>query len=219
MNTRLQVEHPITELVTGIDLVKLQLRIACGEPLPFSQAQLNQRGHAIECRIYAEDPANGFLPATGPVLRLAEPVGPGVRVDSGIATGSEITPYYDPLLAKLIVLAEDRQNARQKMGWALEQYILLGLTTNIPFLQAVIHHEAFQRGETTTDFIEQYFTGWQPPLSAPPDEVFIAAALAELLEETSSQPGQPGEGAGEGDPYSPWGQLRGFRVGGDTTTN
>jgi len=219
MNTRLQVEHPITELVTGIDLVKLQLRVARGDPLPFSQVQLSQRGHAIECRIYAEDPANGFLPATGPVLRLAEPVGPGIRVDSGIAAGSEITPYYDPLLAKLIVLAEDRQNALQKMNWALAHYILLGVTTNIPFLQAVINHETFQRGETTTNFVDQHFAGWQPPLSSPPDEVFIAAALAELLEETPDGPGQPDGGVGGGDPYSPWGQLKGFRVGGETTTN
>ncbi|MEM1885480.1 MAG: hypothetical protein QXZ24_07730 [Candidatus Jordarchaeales archaeon] len=126
MNTRLQVEHPITELVTGVDLVKLQIRIAAGEPLPFTQADLAQRGHAIECRIYAEDPQNNFLPSVGKVLTAVEPVGPGVRVDAGVAAGDEVTLHYDPMIAKLIVLGENRQDAIGKMQWALRHYVILG---------------------------------------------------------------------------------------------
>ncbi|HXV42009.1 MAG TPA: biotin carboxylase N-terminal domain-containing protein, partial [Anaerolineae bacterium] len=209
MNTRLQVEHPITELVTGLDLVKWQLRIAAGEALPFSQANLSQRGHAIECRIYAEDPANHFLPVTGKVLRLVEPAGPGLRVDSGLASGDEVTPYYDPLLAKLIVLAENRPEASRKMAVALSQYVILGLTTNVPFLRDLITHEAFQRGETPTDFVEQHFMGWQPAPSSL-DLALIAAALAEMEHEETK--GRRGEEE-VGDPYNPWQRLSHFRIG------
>ncbi|MEW5957579.1 MAG: biotin carboxylase N-terminal domain-containing protein [Chloroflexota bacterium] len=219
MNTRLQVEHPITELTTGVDLVKLQLRVAASEPLPFRQEDLSRRGHAIECRIYAEDAAHSFLPATGRVLRAVEPVGPGVRLDAGIAAGNEMTSHYDPMLAKLIVLGEDRPDARRKMSWALQQYIILGVTTNIPFLRDVIRHDVFRRGETTTDFVEKYFSNWQPASPSPPDPALVAAALAELYEREQSQreasPG--GQEAGldgtRGDPYSPWRRLAGFRVG------
>ena len=236
MNTRLQVEHPVTEWVTGLDLVKWQLRLAAGERLPFSQADLSQRGHAIECRIYAEDPANDFLPDVGPVLQLIEPTGPGVRVDTGIKTGAEVTVHYDPMLAKLIVFGESRDDARQKMRWALQQYIILGVTTNIPFLREIMAHRAFHQGLTTTNFIEQHFDGWQPEGGAP-DMALIAAALAELLEETDHA-GERGSvasltsvasptsvasgkvetpaltGAGGGDTFSPWDQLRRFRMGG-----
>ncbi len=214
MNTRLQVEHPVTELVTGIDLVKLQLRVAAGQPLPFSQNDLWQRGHAIECRLYAEDPANNFLPDTGPLLRLVEPAGPGIRVDSGVAEGDDITLHYDPLLAKLIVLGESRADAIQKMGQALRRYVVLGVATNLLFLQQVIGHPAFGRGETTTHFIEQHFAGWQPDVESPPDLVFAAAALAEMLEAKQGAEGRESKGAGDGDSYSPWEQLRGFRIGG-----
>jgi acetyl/propionyl-CoA carboxylase alpha subunit len=210
MNTRLQVEHPVTELVTGLDLVKWQLRIAAGEALPFSQADLSQRGHAIECRIYAEDPANHFLPVTGKVLRLVEPTGPGVRVDGGLASGDEVTPYYDPLLAKLIVLAENRPEASRKMAVALSQYVILGLTTNLPFLRDLITHEAFQRGETPTDFVEQHFMNWQPAPSSP-DLALMAAALAEMVHEETK--GRRGEEQA-GDLYNPWRQLSHFRIGG-----
>ncbi len=135
MNTRLQVEHPITEVVTGVDLVKLQLRVAAGEPLPFKQNDLSQRGHAIECRVYAEDPANGFLPSIGRVFTSVEPVGPGVRVDAGVTSGDEVTLHYDPMIAKLIVSGETRDDAIAKMLWALHHYVILGeVTTNIPFL-------------------------------------------------------------------------------------
>lgn len=213
VNTRLQVEHPITELVAGLDLVKWQLRIAAGESLPFSQSDLSQRGHALECRIYAEDPANNFLPATGSVLHLVEPAGPGVRVDSGLARGDEVTPHYDPLLAKLIVLDESRPEAIRKMAAALRQYVLLGVTTNLPFLRDLLAHEAFQRGETTTDLIEQYFGSWQPGQDSPPDLVFIAAALAAMWEERKAAGGQRGSGARAKDVHNPWQQLSNFRIG------
>jgi acetyl-CoA carboxylase biotin carboxylase subunit len=213
MNTRLQVEHPITELVTGVDLVKLQLRVAAGEPLPFTQAELSQRGHAVECRIYAEDPANGFLPAIGKVLLAVEPVGPGVRVDAGVTTGDEVTLHYDPMIAKLIVLGENRQDAIGKMQWALRHYVVLGdVITNIPFLRDVLAHPRFVAGDTTTDFVDREFGGWQPPAGDPPDLALAAAALAEMLGEPAAVPG--GASAADGDPFSPWNDRAAFRLGG-----
>jgi acetyl-CoA carboxylase biotin carboxylase subunit len=214
MNTRLQVEHPITEQVTGVDLVKLQIQVAAGQPIPFTQEQVGQRRHAIECRIYAEDPANGFLPSVGKVLRAVEPVGPGVRVDAGVTTGDEVTVHYDPMIAKLIVLGEDRADALRKMDWALSHYVLLGLTTNIPFLRDVVTHEVFRRGEAATDFVERYFADWRPPAADPPDLVLVAAALSELLEGAAvgATPVAVG-GKVQGDPYSPWQHLTGYRAG------
>lgn len=212
MNTRLQVEHPITEVVTGIDLVKLQLRVAAGEPLPYTQSQITQRGHAIECRVYAEDPAAGFLPSTGRIWQAVEPVGPGVRVDAGVTTGDTITLHYDPMIAKLIVQGEDRADAIGRMEWALRHYVLLGeVTTNIPFLRAVLAHPTFAAGEQTTAFVEEEFAGWQPPAGPPPDSALIAAALAELLAPIAGAPA--GQAPPEGDPYTPWQQPTGFRLG------
>ena len=214
MNTRLQVEHPITEQVTGVDLVKLQLKIAAGEAIPFRQQYLAQRRHAIECRIYAEDPANDFLPSIGKVLRAVEPVGPGVRVDAGVTTGDEITIHYDPMIAKLIALGEDRADAVRKMDWALQHYVILGLTTNIPFLRAVVTSDAFRRGDVTTDFVDKHFGGWQPFTEDPPDMVLVAAALAELLEdEAVGTNSVTADVAGQGDPFAPWRQSSGFRMG------
>jgi acetyl-CoA carboxylase biotin carboxylase subunit len=213
MNTRLQVEHPVTEMITGVDLVKLQLRVAAGKPLSFRQADLSQRGHAIECRIYAEDPANNFLPDIGCVLCAVEPQGPGIRIDSGVTSGNEITLHYDPMIAKLVVQGESRSDARQKMSWALKQYIILGVTTNIPFLQDIMNHEGFRRGETTTDFVEQYFAGWQPGQVAPPDLALAAAAISELFEE-KARTGSDKIPVGQiGDPYSPWQHTNRFRIG------
>ena len=213
MNTRLQVEHPITELVTGIDLVKLQLRVAAGEPLPFTQADLSQRGHAVECRIYAEDPANGFLPAIGKVLLAVEPTGPGVRVDAGVTTGDEVTLHYDPMIAKLIVLGENRADAVGKMQWALRHYVILGdVITNIPFLADVLAHPRFVAGDTTTDFVDNDFANWQPPTGDPPDLALAAAALAEVFGEPATA-GAAGAMPGDGDPYSPWNGARAFRMG------
>ncbi|MBE7549968.1 MAG: acetyl-CoA carboxylase biotin carboxylase subunit [Anaerolineales bacterium] len=212
MNTRLQVEHPITELVTGLDLVKWQLRVAAGEALPFEQASLSQRGHALECRIYAEDAAHNFLPATGQVLYLVEPVGPGIRVDSGLVPGDDVTPHYDPLLAKLIVLGEHRQENIRKMMAALRQYVILGVTSNISFLRDLLAHDAFQRGDLNTDLVEQYFNNWQPKRASSPDLALIVAALAELREEPRAREQRSAVMAGD-DPYNPWRQLSNFRVG------
>ena len=213
MNTRLQVEHPITELVTGVDLVKTQIRVAAGEPLPFRQADLSQRGHAIECRIYAEDPANHFLPVTGKVLRTELPIAPGVRVDTGITSGDEVTRHYDPLIAKLSVLDANRQDAIAKMAWALRHCVILGeVTTNVLFLRSLLSHPSFQQGETTTDFVEQAFANWQPDQVAPPDMILIAAALTEYMDKARPMPTVV-NGQQQDDPYNPWRSQIGFRVG------
>jgi acetyl-CoA carboxylase biotin carboxylase subunit len=210
MNTRLQVEHPITELVVGLDLVQWQIRIAAGETLPFTQADLTQRGHAIECRLYAEDPSEGFLPGAGQLLALVEPRGPGIRLDSGVTTGSQVSHFYDPLLAKLIVHAEDRPAAIHRMQSALRQLVLQGLTTNVDFLQAVLAHPDFQAGSVTTRWVESVFDAWRPA-AEPPVEALIAAALAENLQ-SQSHPSDPSVSTSP-DPYSPWKNPNGFRMG------
>ena len=212
MNTRLQVEHAITEQVNGVDLVHRQLRIAGGEPLSFTQAQLTQRGHAIECRLYAENPANGFLPATGRVRVLREPHGPGCRIDSGLALHQEITPYYDPILAKLITHGATREEARLRMRALLRDYVVLGLTTNREFLLDVIESEAFAAGDTDTAFIERHFAGWQP--AAVPSEVLALAALGDLLQrENGGTPSADGFADIGQSVSNPWARHDGWRVG------
>jgi 3-methylcrotonyl-CoA carboxylase alpha subunit len=202
MNTRLQVEHAVTELVVGLDLVQWQIRIAAGEKLPFAQDTLRQRGHAIECRLYAEDPANNFLPATGTLLRFNQPQGPGVRIDSGFTGGDEITIHYDPLIAKVIVWAEDRPAAIRKMTAALQETVLLGVTHNVPFLVDVLSHPDFLAGHVHTTWVEDHFDGWQPPQCDLPAEVLVAAGLAMAQSSTSGPISDPG--AQGRDPYSPW---------------
>jgi len=155
MNTRLQVEHPVTEAVSGIDLVHAQIAVATGSPLPWSQDDLSPRGHAIECRVYAEDPANGFLPQAGRLLLYREPSGPGIRVDSGVVEGNEVSVHYDPLLAKLVVSAEHRPAAIRRARTALRQFPVLGVRTNIPFLLALLDHPLFAEGRFDTGFIER----------------------------------------------------------------
>ena len=206
MNTRLQVEHPITELTTGLDLVQWQIRVAAGEHFPFQQEQLSQRGHAIECRIYAEDPANGFLPSTGKLLQYIEPRGPGIRVDSGFTAGDEVTHFYDPLLAKLIVHAESRDTAIQRMQAALRDFIVHGVVTNIDFLQDVLSHPDFANGQVTTRWVETRFN-WAPP-AEPSFESLVAVSLADLtiVNRQSSIVNR-----NEPDPYSPWKNPSGFR--------
>lgn len=224
MNTRLQVEHPITELVTGLDLAQWQIRIAAGEALPFRQSDLRQRGHAIETRLYAEDPANRFLPATGQVLRFIEPKGPGVRVDTGITTGDEVSVYYDPLIAKLIVHAEDRPAAIRKMQAALRDTVLLGVTTNWRFLQDILAHPVFLAGTAHTAWIDREFGAWEAPQCELPPEVLAAAALmeAQLLQAggatvgpvaAAGDGGSTGPDASVGDRFSPWRTPNRFRVG------
>jgi 3-methylcrotonyl-CoA carboxylase alpha subunit len=207
MNTRLQVEHPVTELVTGIDLVHWQIRVAAGEPFPFTQSHFTQRGHAIECRVYAEDPANGFLPSTGKLLQYIEPHGPGIRLDSGFTARDEVTHFYDPLLAKLIVYAENRDAAIQRMQAALREFVVHGVITNIDFIQAVLSHPDFTNGQVTTRWVETNFN-WTPV--EPSFESLIAASLADIvLPSSKSQV----SGSNEIDPYSPWKVASGFRIG------
>jgi 3-methylcrotonyl-CoA carboxylase alpha subunit len=212
MNTRLQVEHPVTELVTGFDLVQWQIRIAAGEPLAFNQEDLVQRGHAIQCRLYAEDPANGFLPATGPVLRFIEPEGPGIRVDSGVTSGDEISIHYDPLIAKVIVYAEDRTAAIRRLQSALREAVLLGVKTNWQFLQDVLNHQDFRAGKVYTTWVEEKFEDWQPPPCILPPEVLVAAALTQFETPFGARP-EDQTGPTSPDPFSPWRVANGFRQG------
>lgn len=199
MNTRLQVEHPITELVVVVDLAGWQIRIAGGERLAFSQADLTQRGHALECRLYAEDPALNFLPSIGEIGVYRAPAGPGVRVDDGIATGSAVTPYYDPMLAKIVTWGATRPEAIGKMVQALQETVVLGVTTNVPYLLDILQHEAFVAGETTTHFLAEHFAEWQPSTEID-DELWLAiGALAGL---PKGQVALSGEVAGGFDVWS-----------------
>ena len=180
MNTRIQVEHPVTELVTGLDLVQWQLRIAAGERLPLSQEEVTLRGHAIECRITAEDTARGFLPATGTIRELRIPQGPGVRWDGGVAEGFEVGLHYDSLLGKLIVHAPTRAEAIARMARALDEFQLVGVSTSAPFHRALMEHPAFRAGELSIRFLDEY-----PELAAPAarnPELRAAAVAAALLE-------------------------------------
>lgn len=189
MNTRLQVEHPVTELVTGIDLVRHQLLIAAGQPLSLTQQHMNPRGHAIEMRLYAEDPAQNFLPSTGTVTRFIPPAGPGIRVDSGIKSGAEITQFYDPMLAKLIVYAEDRPAAIARMQAALRQSAVFGVRTNASLLYTIASHPAFQEGRTHTGFLNAYgLTGEDNGAHNLPLQhaVLVAAALYDIAYDTAA---------------------------------
>jgi acetyl-CoA carboxylase biotin carboxylase subunit len=161
VNARLQVEHPVTEMVTGIDLVHAQIRIASGEKLWLKQEQLTQRGHAIECRIYAEDPENDFLPSAGKILYMKEPTGPGIRHDCGVFSGYEVSVYYDPILSKLIAWAPTRQICCHRMASALNDFPILGIKTDIEFLRDAVIHPEFLAGNTFTDFIPQNMPQWK----------------------------------------------------------
>lgn len=155
MNTRLQVEHPVTELITKLDLVAWQLLIAAGEPLPLTQDKITAHGHAIECRIYAEDPHNGFIPSIGQLNFLQEPTGMGIRIDTGVECSSQISMYYDPMIAKLIVWGQTREEALQRVQQALAHYYIGGVKTNIPFLQAICKHPKFVQAQLSTDFLDK----------------------------------------------------------------
>lgn len=210
VNTRIQVEHPVTEEVVGVDLVAEQFRIADGGTLPWKQEELSQRGHAIQARIYAEDPANGFLPAAGPLLHLQEPVGPGIRVDSGVQEGVAVPVHYDPIMAKVIAYGPDRESARLRLIHALEHYVALGVPTSAPFLRDVLAHDAFRDGQTFTDFIPTYFEGWKPELDGIKE---IALGAATVLPE-KKQTAVVGED-GTAQLASPWATLGSWRIGGD----
>ena len=178
MNTRLQVEHPVTEMVTGVDIVKEMLRIASGRRLRYEQQDIQVKGWAIECRILAEDPSNNFMPSIGPIIGLTTPTGPGVRVDSGIYFGLEVTPFYDSMMAKLIVLGETRGEAILRMRRALEEFRITGVTTTIPLHLQLMDSTRFQAGQIDTNFLEQTFTFNQTPDR---DRMRIAAIAATLV--------------------------------------
>jgi 3-methylcrotonyl-CoA carboxylase alpha subunit len=179
MNTRLQVEHPVTEAVTGLDLVRLQLEVAAGRPLGLAQDDVVCSGHALECRLYAEDPGRDDLPSPGRVLHVSEPQGPGVRVDSGLLAGSEVTVHYDPLLAKLVTWGHDRGEAIARMREALRRMVVLGVVTNLARLRAIVEHPAFARGELHTGFVEEHLAELTPSPCPPPSAVAaLAAALS-----------------------------------------
>ena len=207
MNTRLQVEHPVTECVVGVDLVHAQLRVASGERLPFTQDRLTQRGHAIECRVYAEDPSRGFLPQAGTILLYREPQGPGIRVDSGVDAGSEVSVHYDPMLAKLIVHAASREEARRRAIAALREYAILGIRTNIPFLLEILAHPRFVNGTIDTGFLDRE----SQALAATIPEDLPSAVTQALAERYQGYKGYNGykEVASAGDPFETLGAWRG----------
>ena len=208
VNARIQVEHPVTEFVTGIDLVREQIRVASGEKLDLRQEDLRQRGHAIECRIYAEDPANNFLPSSGKILSLREPAGPGIRHDCGIYEGWEVPVHYDPILSKLIVHAEDRESARLRMLRALSEFAVLGIATTIDYLRDIVESEAYAAGDTTTDFIERHMAN--RPADGSDDDVVHAALIAGALS-LSAETGR--RAAGRRREPSPWDTLGNWTIG------
>lgn len=186
MNTRLQVEHPVTEMISGVDLVKEQIKIAQGEPVSFRQEDLKINGHAMEIRVYAEDPANNFLPDIGNLKRYVRPQGAGVRVDDGFEEGMDIPIYYDPMIAKLITWGKDRTEAIDRMVRAIDEYIIVGCETTLPFCRFVMKHEAFTSGKFDTNFVKHYF---KPEMLKPEiseNEKEVAAVMAEFLQSNSN---------------------------------
>ena len=207
MNTRLQVEHPVTEMITGLDLVELQLRVAAGEPLPFTQDELAMQGHAIEARVYAEDPQRDFLPSTGRLVHVAFPE--GVRVDTGVEKGAEITPWYDPMIAKVIAHGRDRAEALSRLRTALRATEIAGVTTNVEFLRRICESRAFREADLDTHLIERNRAELLAPRGALPPEVLQAAALAELRHEERTARESARR---SGDPHSPWHAVDGWRL-------
>ncbi|HUG53168.1 MAG TPA: biotin carboxylase N-terminal domain-containing protein [Vicinamibacteria bacterium] len=204
MNTRLQVEHPVTECVTGLDLVRLQIEVASGAGLSPGQDELTTRGHALECRVYAEDPWNDDLPSPGRILHLSAPDGPGVRFDAGAATGSEVTVHYDPLLAKLVTWGNTRAESLDRMAEALRRTVVLGVVTNLERLQAIVDHPDFRLGELHTAFLDEHFGALSPGRCPPPEAVGAAAlALGRL-----PSGGGPRGGAQVADPWQTLGSWR-----------
>jgi 3-methylcrotonyl-CoA carboxylase alpha subunit len=205
MNTRLQVEHPVTEAVLGLDLVRLQIEVAAGRPLPFGQDEVVPRGHALECRLYAEDPENDDLPSPGRILHLAVPEGPGIRFDAGVAAGSEVTVHYDPLLAKLVTWGRDRAESIERMESALQRTAVLGVVTNAARLRAILAHPAFRAGELHTGFLDEHLRELTPPACPSPAAV---AAVAAVLHGTA-----PARASAARQTPDPWSALGAWRLG------
>jgi len=211
MNTRLQVEHPVTEAVTGLDLVEWQLRVAAGEALPFCQQELLLRGHAIEARLYAEDPERGFLPQTGTLHGLRLPGADVARVDTGVRQGDAVTPFYDPMIAKIIAWGEDREAALARLHRALAETAVLGVATNRDFLVRLAAQPEFAVAAIDTGFIERHRAALIPPRRPAPEPVLAAAALVRLRAREAAA----NKAAGRcGDPFSPWARIDGWRLGG-----
>ena len=212
MNTRLQVEHPITELTVGMDIVRKQVEIAAGEELGFAQEDVRPRGHAIECRIYAEDPEAGFLPSPGKVLLFRAAQGPGVRFDEGVYSGAEVPVHYDPILGKLCVWAEDRPAALDRMVRALRDSVVLGVRTTVELMLDVIRSAPFRSGDTHIDFLPEHFADWRP--SAEGDQAAALAYAAEQLTGFGAAAARAGSGEGETDWPSPWQTLGAWDITG-----
>ncbi len=212
MNTRLQVEHPVTEMITGLDLVEWQLRVAAGESLPLKQSEVGRHGHAIEARIYAEEPEKGFLPSIGRLERFSTPeLSEHVRIDTGVEESDLVTPFYDPMLAKLIVWDTTRTGAIHRMHRALGEFQIAGVGNNIAFLSRLIAHRAFKDGSVDTTLIERESATLLPSAAAAPPELFPAAALWLLCEQQACQLAQSTKSA---DPHSPWSRASGWRLNG-----
>ncbi len=213
MNTRLQVEHPVTEMITGEDLVEWQLRVADGEKLPKKQGDLRINGHAFEVRIYAEDPHNDFLPATGKLVHMRMPTANDhVRIDTGVYEGGEVSIHYDPMIAKLITWDTDRKSALRRMATALNDVQIVGVTTNTAFLANIARHPAFERGEVETGFIGQYLADLIPNPTTPDNEALAFAALDILLHRDAEATSHAAQSS---DPYSPWHSTAGWRLNDD----
>ena len=209
VNARLQVEHPVTEMITGIDLVHAQIRVAAGEKLWLKQNDLKQNGHAIECRIYAEDPEQNFLPSAGKILFMKEPSGPGIRHDCGVFSGYEVSVYYDPILSKLIAWAHSREICCRRMAAALSDFPVLGIKTDIEFLRAVVMHPEFLAGNTHTDFIPRNLAGWK---SAATDDMLNEALIAAGTLLGTNRNRRTASGGTE--TPSPWQQVGDWQIGG-----
>jgi acetyl-CoA carboxylase biotin carboxylase subunit len=207
VNTRLQVEHPVTEMTTGIDLVRYQISIAAGEKLSLAQEDISAKGHAIECRIYAEDPEEGFFPSPGTIHYMKEPSGPGIRNDCGVYTGCTVPFEYDPIVSKLVVHGNTRQDAISRMIRALQEYIILGIKTPVPFLIDVLKSEPFLNGETYTDFIDTHFRDWSMDRKN-----LHTARIAFLVDEMLPAKQQVSRGNGILSSRSPWQTLGNWRL-------
>jgi 3-methylcrotonyl-CoA carboxylase alpha subunit len=205
MNTRLQVEHPVTEMVTGTDLVRAQLLVASGRPLPWRQADLAQRGHAIECRVYAEDPSSGFLPQAGPLALYREPDGPGIRIDSGVEEGTAVPVQYDPMLAKLIASGETRDAAIARAVAALRQFPILGVRTNVAFLIRTLEHPAFRTGDLHTGFVDEHL----PSLLEKTEPSALVLSVARAAQ-SSRDVGPSAATAATMAAVDPWSRLEGW---------
>ncbi|XP_033847976.1 methylcrotonoyl-CoA carboxylase subunit alpha, mitochondrial [Periophthalmus magnuspinnatus] len=210
MNTRLQVEHPVSEMITGTDLVEWQLRVAAGERLPLLQDDIILKGHSFEARIYAEDPNNDFLPGAGPLLHLSTPAADqSTRIETGVREGDEVSAHYDPMIAKLVVWGEDRAAALKKLRYCLRQYNIVGLNTNIDFLLSLSSHPEFEAGNVSTSFIPQHYADLFPAPRAPSGATLCQAALGLVLQEQSSTHRFTQQ---SNDPFSPFGSSGGFRL-------